>query len=185
MAKSVDENQEPKVVLEPKETSVVETPKKIEENEPPVKKLQLTEEELQSRINAAIETENTKREEEVARKKAEEEGNFKLLLENAQKETLKANQALWVQQSLNKYKLPESMGALLSGETKEVVMATAKKLREGIDSEVEEKLKLSGETVPPDPKKTVQIRRVVNDDEKVRNDLRAKLGIGEVTPVIH
>lgn len=181
MAKDVDEKPETKVV--PKEQEI---PKPLETKvvEPPVEKpvkLQLTQEELDEKIKSAVAESEREKTEQLRLEQAEKDKNYQLLMQEAQKEALQAKRALWVQQALNKHKLVDNLADSLTGDTKEAVMASAKKLREAIDEEVALKAQTAiTENPPPDPKGKINSSRVSqsNKDAVTRQTIKNTLGIG-------
>lgn len=182
MANKVDDETEAKVA--PKEELQVPKPSEAQVVEPPApkpEKLQLTTAELDAKIAEAVANAEREKAEQLRLEQAEKDKNYQLLMEEAQKDALKAKRELWVQQALNKHKLADSLGDSLTGETREAVMASAKKLREVIDTEIALKAKTDiEENPPPDPKSRINSSRVSQStkDAVTRQTIKNTLGIG-------
>lgn len=165
---------EPAASVEPQVT----TKPKADEPE----KLTLTRAELDAQIAAGVAQAREAEAEQERIAQAEKDNNYKVLLEEARANELKANQTLWRTQALNKYKLSESLVTLLVGETKETIMASAKKLRESMDEEVKARLEAGNEeTAPHDPGKTIPPKQQkANLDAQIGANMRKALGIGKI-----
>jgi len=182
MPNPVDEHEKEKVAPS-KETPVVEPKDEKPEGDekPKVTKLELTTEELQARIQSALDADREAREKEENLRKAKEQGDLQALLDAAEKEKLEAKRELWVEKALNKYQLSEDWTTLLVGDTREAIMALAKKIRNEIDTEVTAQVTKTKETeIPPDPGKVHQSRKAGDVDTQVRNRIKASFGIGQV-----
>lgn len=179
----LDDTNNDGVVQENTETSVTLTAATSGEKQPvtvPVKKLELTPEELDAIKAEAVAQAQEEHAERIRREEAERQGNYKALFEQAEADKKEANLQLWRQKALNKFKLSEDLEDMLTGETEEELMKAAKKLHTTITREVEAKLK--AETVaPPDPGRTDPPRqRTANSDETVRRTMKTALNIGRV-----
>lgn len=121
------------------------------EPKPDESKLQLTPEELEAKIQAGVAQALQAKQAEEDRKKAEEEGNYKKLLDDATAATRKANLALWRTKALKKYNLADNMFDALSGETEEEIMTAAKNLNSVIQEAAEKRAEVVREGNPPPP----------------------------------
>jgi hypothetical protein len=173
----LDESTEPKVAQKPEPTlPVTEKPKK----------LQLSPEELDDIKAKAVAEAREKDEESRRLAEAEEQGNYKQLLEDKDAELRKTNLALWRTKALNKFGLNEKLFDALTGDTEKAIMDSAKMLKAHIDSEVEAQLvlkrdgitspKTEGRNIPPREQK-------VNGMAKSRSQLKQVLGLGNTKAV--
>jgi hypothetical protein len=176
-----------KEIVAPEEKIIPEVPPAKPESKP-ADTVTLTTAQFEQ-IKADAVAEAKKADEEAARiAKAEDEKNYKLLLDEARADALKANQANWRTQARTKYNLSDALNDMLFGDTKEVIMGVAKKLRESIDAEVALKAKTELEgNPPPDPKQRLKSPREeqLNANQKTARNIGAALGIGTVRSVLH
>jgi hypothetical protein len=144
-------------------------------------KLHLSKEELDEMIARAVASKQQEEEERIRREEAATQGNYKVLFEQAEEEKKQAKLALWRQQALNKFKLSEDLEDMLTGSTEEEVMKVAKKLRNSINKEIEDKVSLESQNPPPPsggPNNPPRPNKRGSDAE-VRNTIRTSLGIGK------
>ena len=101
-------------------------------------KIELTETELSARIESAIKDRETRAAEQARLDEAQKQGDYKVLLDEANARAHKAELSAWRGKAIAKYKLSEKCFDFLSGDTEDEIMKDAKVLRSMLDEEVKE-----------------------------------------------
>lgn len=155
---------------------------------PPVavtaKKIELTEEELNERIQSGIRAAQEAAEAEAQRKAAIESGQIQKVLDDTEAKLHKTQLALWRSRALAKHKLADVWFDALNGENEKDIEDAAKALKKRLDDEFESRKRVLDETPGTPPNlggKPKSSSKPQDGETTTRKNIEGAFNIGGLT----